>query len=168
MDTEVRMQGNNRPQTTTDTVNYIEHNRAKHQLPHNKTLQNHIGNMVCSPEDALASEYNGGFDVVIGNPPYVSLSEFPSEIHECFKANYASIHTGYNDLMYYFLSKSMELINNKGCFGMITSNYFLGNEYAKALRNILARGLRSLVNFGEYHVFEDANVRANASNFSGF
>jgi len=100
----------------------------------------------------------GGFDVVIGNPPYVSLSEFPTEIHECFKRKYASIHTGYNDLMYYFLYIGLTMLKPKGSFGVITSNYFIGNDYAKGIRNFLADYLTHIINFENYHVFKDANV----------
>lgn len=100
----------------------------------------------------------GGFDVVIGNPPYVNMNEFPKPIHEYFESEYKSIHTGYNDLMYYFLFKGINLLKEGGEFGVITSNYFIGNDYAKGLRNFLSKHLKLLVNFEKYHVFNDANV----------
>lgn len=100
----------------------------------------------------------GGFDVVIGNPPYVNMNEFPKAIHRYFETEYKSIHTGYNDLMYYFLYKGINLLKENGVFGVITSNYFIGNDYAKGLRNFLSNHLYLLVNFEKYHVFKDANV----------
>ncbi|RLD63089.1 MAG: restriction endonuclease subunit M [Bacteroidetes bacterium] len=101
---------------------------------------------------------NGGFDVVIGNPPYVNMSVFPKKIHNYFQSKYELIHTGYNDLMYYFLFKGIDLLNRNGVFGMITSNYFIGNDYAKNLRKFLASHLSTLINFENYHVFKDANI----------
>ncbi len=100
----------------------------------------------------------GGFDVVIGNPPYVNLNEFPKAIHKYFESEYKPIHTGYNDLMYYFLYKGITLLNNRGVFGVITSNYFIGNDYAKGIRNFLSKHLYLLVNFEKFMVFNDANV----------
>lgn len=101
---------------------------------------------------------NGGFDVVIGNPPYVNINTLPKEVHRYFQKEYSEIHTGYNDLMYYFLYKGIKLLNEKGVFGVITSNYFIGNEYAKSLRKFLSTYTRELINFTEYLIFEDANV----------
>ena len=52
-----------------NTINYIKNNRKKHQLPENKELQTH--KLCCSSQHAFRTEYTGGFDVVIGNPPYI-------------------------------------------------------------------------------------------------
>ncbi|MCF6318603.1 MAG: N-6 DNA methylase, partial [Proteobacteria bacterium] len=101
---------------------------------------------------------NGGFDVVIGNPPYVNLNTFPKQVHNYFEKKFNSIHTGYNDLMYYFLYKGIQLLNKNGIFGVITSNYFIGNEYAKTLRKFLSNHLFTLINFENYFVFKDANI----------
>ena len=100
---------------------------------------------------------NGGFDVVLGNPPYVNINTMP-EIHQYLKEFYSEIHTGYNDLMYYFLYKGIRLLNPVGIFGVITSNYFIGNEYAGKLRLFLNKHVETLVNFEKTLIFEDANV----------
>ncbi|HEA21541.1 hypothetical protein LCGC14_1238860 [marine sediment metagenome] len=117
------------------------------------------GDLAFNWQDEFSNVFaKGGFDVVIGNPPYVSMSEFPIEVHELFKKKYSSIHTGYNDLMYYFLYIGLAMLKAKGSFGVITSNYFIGNEYAKGIRNYLANHLKHIINFENYHVFKDANV----------
>lgn len=100
----------------------------------------------------------GGFDVVIGNPPYVHLSNLPKYIHEYFEKEYSEIHTGYNDLMYYFLYRGVYALNKNGVASVITSNYFLGNTYAKSIRKFLKEYIISLINFSDFHVFSDANV----------
>ena len=99
----------------------------------------------------------GGFDVVIGNPPYVNISTMP-EIHDYLKNRYSEIHTGYNDLMYYFLFKGIDILKESGIYGVITSNYFLGNDYADKLRLFLNKHLEIIVNFEKTLVFNDANV----------
>ena len=101
----------------------------------------------------------GGFDVVIGNPPYVNINTMP-QIHEYLKNNYTKIHTGYNDLMYYFLYKGFDLLLPTGVFGVITSNYFIQNDYADKLRSYLNSKVEKIVNFQKYLVFEDANVHS--------
>ncbi len=101
---------------------------------------------------------NGGFDVIIGNPPYVNINTFPKVVHNYFEKEYSSIHTGYNDLMYYFLYKGLNIINDKGIFGVITSNYFIGNEYAKGIRTFLSKYVTQIINFENYHIFKEANV----------
>ncbi len=56
----------------SSTINYIATNREKHELPDiNKGLQPLVKKMTCTLEHAFRTEYKGGFDVVIGNPPYV-------------------------------------------------------------------------------------------------
>lgn len=100
----------------------------------------------------------GGFDVIIGNPPYVNLKEFDNTIHSYLSKNYKDIHTGYNDLMYYFLYKGVKILNPSGTFGVITSNYFIGNDYAQKLRSYLSLHIHALVNFSDYHIFKDANI----------
>jgi hypothetical protein len=100
---------------------------------------------------------NGGFDVVIGNPPYVNINTMP-EIHEYLKNKYSEIHTGYNDLMYYFLFKGIDILKESGIYGVITSNYFLGNDYADKLRLFLNKHLEIIVNFEKTLIFNDANV----------
>jgi hypothetical protein len=99
----------------------------------------------------------GGFDVVVGNPPYVNINTLP-EIHEYLKENYSEIHTGYNDLMYYFIYSSINMLNPNGKYGVITSNYFLGNDYAKGIRKYLSYVVTEIINFERYLIFEEANV----------
>ena len=98
----------------------------------------------------------GGFDCVIGNPPYVNISVFP-ELHTYLQTTYPVIHTGYNDLMYYFMYRGIEFLKEDGLYGIITSNYFLGNEYAKKLRVFLSDKITKIVNFKNAKIFS-ANV----------
>lgn len=104
----------------------------------------------------------GGFDIVIGNPPYVNISIMP-EMHKLFKKYYSEIHTGYNDLMYYFICKGIYLLSNNGILSLITSNYFLGNDYAKKLRTFLNDKIELIINFHDAHIFESANIHTAIS-----
>ena len=103
-----------------------------------------------------------GFDIVIGNPPYVNINTMP-QMHKIFKETYPEIHTGYNDLMYYFICKGIHLLSANGVLAFITSNYFLGNEYAKKLRLFLNDKLETVINFKDVNVFESASVHTAIS-----
>jgi len=100
----------------------------------------------------------GGFDVVIGNPPYFNISTINKDFVKYLSERYKVIHTGYNDIVYYFIYLGVELLNKTGCSVLITSNYYLGNEYAKKLRSYLGQHISKVINFRDHMVFESASV----------
>ena len=99
-----------------------------------------------------------GFDVVIGNPPYFSLNTINKEFVVSLANRYKSIHTGYNDIVYYFIYIGIELLNPNGFCIFITSNYYLGNNYAKKLREYLKKHVIKIVNFKDHQVFSEASI----------
>jgi len=100
----------------------------------------------------------GGFDVIVGNPPYLGIANISKKYFNYLFKKYIEIHTGYNDLMYYFVYKAIQLLNKNGVYSMITSNYFLGNSYSKSFRVFLQNFVDSIINFIDFFVFQDANV----------
>ncbi|HPS56596.1 MAG TPA: N-6 DNA methylase [Spirochaetota bacterium] len=112
-----------------------------------------------SPDGEGSSK--GGFDCVIGNPPYFNISTIDKNYYKYLEKDYSEIHTGYNDIMYYFIYKGIKILRDGGLYGVITSNYYLGNSYAKALRQFLKPHITKIVNFKDYLVFEDANIHTN-------
>ncbi|MEE8358840.1 MAG: N-6 DNA methylase, partial [Candidatus Hydrothermarchaeales archaeon] len=64
-----------------------------------------------------------GFDVVIGNPPYVQMQRMAEEQKYC-ETYYPEIYAGQNDLLYYFVLKGLQALRNDGTLGYITSRYF--------------------------------------------
>ncbi len=99
-----------------------------------------------------------GFDVVIGNPPYFNINTISKDIYRYLKEQYKTIHTGYNDIVYYFIYQGVEFLNRNGCCAFITSNYFLGNEYARSLRKYLKSHISKVVNFKDHMVFDEASI----------
>jgi uncharacterized protein YaaR (DUF327 family) len=63
--------------------------------------------------------------------------------------------------MYYFLYKALDLLSKNGFVGMITSNYYIGNSYAKKLRKYILPYVQSIINFKDYYIFTDANIHTN-------
>lgn len=97
----------------------------------------------------------GGFDAVVGNPPYVRIQGFPRKQLEYFAAHYASA-TGNYDLYVNFIEKGYGLLKEGGRLGAILPNKFLKTDYGEGLRGFLAgqRALESVVDFGASQVFQ--------------
>lgn len=110
------------------------------------------------PETMFA--FVGGFDVVIGNPPYIGhkggLKGMFRELKETPLGK--RFNNERMDIFYYFFHVSLDFLNDKGINAFITTNYYLTADSAIKLRkDIKARAkLFKLLNFNEFKVFESA------------
>lgn len=101
---------------------------------------------------------NGGFDVVIGNPPYVR-QEIINKNDKEYLSNAYETGNGTADLYVYFYEKAFSLMKENGKLGFITSNKFYKTKYGKELREYLVKyNIEKLVDFFELKVFEDAST----------
>lgn len=99
----------------------------------------------------------GGFDVVIGNPPYVR-QESITEIKPYLEANYETFRST-ADLFVYFIERSLKLLKPGGYFGFIVSSQFTRSKYGDRLRDFLKRfTIEKFVYFGDLPVFGDATT----------
>jgi len=96
----------------------------------------------------------GGFDVVIGNPPYVR-QELIKEYAGYLKTTYESF-SGKADLFVYFFEKSLELLAHTGKLGFITSGKFLQASYGTPLLKYLTNNsqITQIIDFKDLNVFE--------------
>ena len=100
---------------------------------------------------------NGGFDAVIGNPPYVR-QEGLSNLKEYFQRKYTVYH-GMADLYAYFIEKGVSLLRDKGIFGYIVANKWMRANYGEPLRKWLKRQcIAQIVDFGDLPVFQQATT----------
>jgi len=98
-----------------------------------------------------------GFDVVIGNPPYIRQEEF-SEIKPYLQQNYKT-YTGTADLYVFFVEKGFKIAKEAGLFCYIMPNKWMQAGYGKPLRSLfLDNHLNSVVDFGDLQVFEEATT----------
>ena len=99
----------------------------------------------------------GGFDVVIGNPPYVR-QELLGSIKKYFQHKYKVYH-GVADLFVYFIEKGISLLKHSGRFSYIVSNKWLRANYGKPLRQYLIKQhILELLDFGDLPVFTKATT----------
>jgi len=100
----------------------------------------------------------GGFDIVIGNPPYVSAVEMARTEYEklIYKKNYPQA-TGAYDIYVLFLLRGLMITKN--VFFWIIPNKFLIADYAKKTKDLLEqKGLYSSVDVSVFKVFKNASV----------
>jgi hypothetical protein len=101
---------------------------------------------------------NGGFDIVIGNPPYVQLQSM-GEMSEILKnCGYETFDKG-ADLYCIFTERGYKLLRNGGIQSFIMPNKWMLVAYGKPLRKFLSKtGLRQVLNFGDIQFFQEATT----------
>ncbi len=105
----------------------------------------------------------GGFDCIIGNPPYVRIQTMkestPVEV-EAYKTIYKSAQSGNYDLYVIFAEKGLSLLSERGLLGFILPHKFFNALYGEEIRKIIAAGkhLKHVVHFGDQQVFGNATT----------
>jgi len=96
----------------------------------------------------------GGFDIVLGNPPYVR-QELLKGLKPYLKSRFEVYH-GVADLYAYFFERGLRLLKDSGRLGYISSSTFFKTGSGKPLREFLRRKatLETVVDFGDHQVFE--------------
>ena len=102
----------------------------------------------------------GGFDIVIGNPPYIDSEEMsksqPKERR--YLSTKFTTAKGNWDIYCIFIEQSHKLLKQNGKFGMIIPNKVLSMEYAKSLRDYLSNySIDRIVDYSNVNVFNADN-----------
>lgn len=106
---------------------------------------------------------SGGFDVVMGNPPYASIQTLrghrPFEAAE-MKRRYVSAQSGSFDIYVVFIERGLQLLNPSGILGYICPHKFFNAKYGEPLRRLIAEGryLSKVVHFTDQQVFKGATT----------
>jgi hypothetical protein len=121
----------------------------------------------------------GGFDAVIGNPPYIRIQALrewaPNEV-EFYKKQYKTASKGNYDIYVVFVEKGLSLLNRNGLLGYILPSKFFATDYGENLRKLITerRALSQIIDFGYWQIFEQASTYtclmflagSNQSNFT--
>ena len=99
-----------------------------------------------------------GFDVILGNPPYIKESD-NKELFVALKNN--SYYQGKMDIWYYFACRAMDLLKSRGLLSFIATNNWITNDGASILRQkLLAETtLKLYVDFGDNQIFDSASIQ---------
>jgi hypothetical protein len=100
-------------------------------------------------------QIEGGFDAVIGNPPYIRIQELrkehPDEVD--YYNNTYRTPTGAYDIYTLFVEKGISLLHDTGCLGYILPNKFTKLDSGKGLRRLIGSRMRLLIDFGDNQIF---------------
>jgi type I restriction-modification system DNA methylase subunit len=103
----------------------------------------------------------GGFDALIGNPPYIRIQTLqetnPASVNY-LNEHYAAAAKGNYDIYVVFVERALSLLNPNGRQGYILPHKFFNAQYGEALRAHLAKGkhVNGIVHFGDQQVFDGA------------
>jgi len=97
-----------------------------------------------------------GFDVVIGNPPYVRQEQLSAD--KPYFSNHYSVYHGVADLFVYFFAQGLNLLRMGGRLAYISSNTWLRANYGTLLRQFLRtqNTVETLIDLGNNYIFADA------------
>jgi len=113
-------------------------------------------------EPASKFNSNGGFDVVIGNPPYLGGREWKEEngnVYDYFIGKYNVAEYQF-DIYALFWEAGIRLLKKNGLIGYITPNTWLNNQSNKKLRAYILKNtsIKEIVDYSKIKVFEQATV----------
>jgi adenine-specific DNA-methyltransferase len=105
----------------------------------------------------------GGFDAVIGNPPYVRiqlLNDISIESVNYFHKKYSTAKSNNFDLYILFVERSVSLLNSAGLLGFILPNKFFNTDYGIHLRGLLSQKqlVSEIIDFHHHQVFDNATI----------
>jgi len=105
----------------------------------------------------------GGFDAIIGNPPYIrsiNLKESNPEEWDYYRSKYKTASFREWDIYLIFVEKGLNLLKAGGRLGYILPNKFLNSQVGESLREILSAGkfLQKLIHFEAFQIFPTATT----------
>ena len=99
---------------------------------------------------------SGGFDAVIGNPPYRKERDSKDLLIDIKKSSYGKkYYQGKMDFWYFFLHLSIDIVNKKGVISFITPSYWLSSSGASQLINRIKGkcNFEKIIDFGNNRIF---------------
>lgn len=107
-------------------------------------------------ENALEHQYNKKFDLVIGNPPYISYKELDEESRTYIKKHFDVCKTGKPDYCYAFIELGINLLTNTGKLIQLIPNNIFKNVFAQKLRELLKPHISKIIDYPNQKLFGKA------------
>ena len=104
-----------------------------------------------------------GFDILVGNPPYIALGADGGRLRQRYKKRQYETFNSNGDIYFLFYERALRLLCPDGLLCFITSNKWLRNDAAKSLRNYLVKHSQPLMllDFPGLNLFKRATVVNN-------
>ena len=111
---------------------------------------------------------NNGFDIVIGNPPYIQLQNNGGELAKLYEGCGYSTFARTGDIYCLFYERGWQLLKKDGHLCYITSNKWMRAGYGEKTRDFFANKTNPLllIDFAGVKIFESATVDTNILLFS--
>ena len=118
--------------------------------------------------DVFNNEDKKGFDIVIGNPPYIQLQNNGGELAKLYEGCHFKTFAKTGDIYCLFYEKGWQLLCPQGHLCFITSNKWMRAGYGKETRGFFAKNTnpKCLVDFAGVKIFDNATVDTNILIFS--
>ncbi len=100
-----------------------------------------------------------GFDLIIGNPPWVSSKKLPEQQKRFFRKTFKLIDQQY-DMFVLFIERALNMLKKEGIIAFVVPNRFLTNPHYVSFRSYLLKHhlIKEIVDFGEIPLFKTVNM----------
>ncbi|MFX0173357.1 MAG: Eco57I restriction-modification methylase domain-containing protein [Candidatus Hodarchaeota archaeon] len=102
------------------------------------------------------------FDLIIGNPPYVALTDLSLISRQQLRAIFPNVYSGNNDLVYFFIYRSLTALQeNNGFLAFLLPKYLLHSLYARKIRDFISKSAKilELQDISELSVFYAKSIK---------
>jgi type I restriction-modification system DNA methylase subunit len=112
------------------------------------------------PEWMFGRSLKDGFDIVIGNPPYIQIQKFPAAQKAKWEAQKFATYAATADIYCLFYERGANFLRSNGHLCYITSNKWMRAGYGEKIRNFFIKQTRprQVIDFGGVVVFNSATV----------
>jgi adenine-specific DNA-methyltransferase len=113
-------------------------------------------------EFAKVFKEKGGFDIVIGNPPYLKELDNKNTFDEILRTDFGKKHSESKmNFWYFFFYKGLEVLSNRGNLCFISPNYYITGEGAVKLNQTIINDttIKIFIDFNKIKVFENADIQ---------
>jgi len=103
---------------------------------------------------------NGGFNIILGNPPYFSLDIVSSEQKDYFAKKYSQIFTRQSNIYFFFIAKAKEILIKDGLLCFINERYYFNSKNAERFRKFVLDNytITQIVDFQNIQIFDGVNT----------